>query len=130
MRAPRTWLLSADRDALQGGPSPETIRAKAYLRRVLALIRAMQNEGGYLLEVGKTSFHVKDRYVRRLRDSANPKCSADVTCFYSIHEGIPREEEIASVLLQLKNNPSLFDRWARQNGQPFKPDGREFTRGQ
>jgi hypothetical protein len=39
-------------------------------------------------------------------------------------------EETASVLLQLKNNPGLFDKWARRNGLAFKADGEVFTRAQ
>jgi len=116
-----------DRAMVEPCLSDETSRARAYLQRVLSLLHGAETDGGYLLDVGKTRFHVKDRYVRRLQDSADPKCSCEVTCFYSIHEGIPREEEIASVLLQLNKNPALFDKWAKQNGLPFKPDGQEFT---
>jgi hypothetical protein len=43
---------------------------------------------------------------------------------------MPREEEIATVLLQLANNPALFDKWAVQNGLAFKADGQLFTRAQ
>lgn len=87
-------------------------RAKTYLRRVAALTGATQTDNRYVLDVGKTRFYVRDRYVRRLRDSTNPECGYDETCFYSVHKGMPREEEIATVLLQLKNNPVLFDKWA------------------
>ncbi len=104
--------------------------AKTYLRRVAALTGATQTDNRYLLDVGKTRFYVRDRCVRRLRDSTNPKCGYDETCFYSVHRGMPREEEIATVLLQLKNNPALFDKWAIQNGLAFKADGQLFTRAQ
>ena len=43
---------------------------------------------------------------------------------------MPREEEIATVLLQLKNNPALFDKWVIRNGLAFKADGQVFTGGQ
>jgi hypothetical protein len=104
--------------------------AETYLRRILALTGATQVENGYVLDVGKTRFHVRDRYVRRLQDITDPKSADEGTCFYPVHKGMPRPEEIATMLLQLKNNPALFDRWAAQNGLPFKADGQVFTRAQ
>ena len=94
---------------------------------VAALTGATQTDNRYVLDVGETRFHVRDRYVRRLRDPTSPECGYDQTCFYSMHKGMPEEEEIATVLLQLKNNPALFDKWAMQNGLAFKADGRVFT---
>ena len=108
-------------------PSDAKSRAKTYLRRVLALTGAMQTENGYVLNAGGTRFEVRDRYVRRLRDSTSPECGYEETCFYAVHKGMPRVEEIATVLLQLKINPALFDKWAVQNGLAFKADGQVFT---
>jgi hypothetical protein len=105
-------------------------RAKTYLRRIVALTGATQMGSGYVLDVGKTRFHVRDRYVRRLRDVNNPKCTYELTCFYSAHEEMPKAEQIATALLQLKNNPSLFDKWAVQGSLAFKADGQVFTRAQ
>jgi hypothetical protein len=106
-------------------------RAKTYLCRVAALTGATQTDHRcYVLDVGKTRFYVRDRYVRRLQDSTNPECGYEQTCCYPVHKGMPREEEIATVLLQLKNNPALFDKWAVQNGLAFKSDGQVFTRAQ
>jgi hypothetical protein len=102
-------------------------RAKTYLRRVAALTGATQADNRY---VGKTRFYVRDRCVGRLRDSTNPECGYEETCFYSVHKGMPREEEIATVLLQLKSNPALFDKWIIQNGLAFKADGQVFTGAQ
>ena len=65
------------------------------------------------------------RYVRRLRDLTDPKCPYEETCFYPAHKEMPKAEQIATVLLQLKNNPALFDRWAAQCGA-FKADGQPF----
>jgi hypothetical protein len=42
---------------------------------------------------------------------------------------MPKAEEIATVLLQLTNNPGLFDRWAAQSGA-FKADGQAFHHAQ
>ena len=105
-------------------------RAETYLRRIVALTGATQIGGDYVLDVGKMRFHVRDRYVRRLRDTTDPECAYEETCFYAVHTGMPKAEEIATALLQLTNNPALFDKWAAQNGLTFKADGQVFTRAQ
>jgi hypothetical protein len=104
-------------------------RAKTYLRRIVALTGATQMGNAYVLDVGKTRFHVRDRYVGR-RDVTDPGCAYEETCFYPVHNGMPKTEEIATALLQLANNPALFDKWAVQNGLAFKADGQVFTRAQ
>lgn len=108
--------------------SDRSRRAKTYLRRIAALTGATQTDEAYILDVGKTRFYVRDRYVRRLRDATNPECGYDETCFYCLNKTMPRAEETASALLQLKNNPRLFDKWAKQHGLAFKADGEVFTR--
>ena len=105
-------------------------RAKTYLRRIVALTGAMQMNDGYVLDVGKMRFHVRDRYVRRLQDVTDPMWGYEETCFYPVHRGMPKAEEIATALLQLANNPALFDKWAVQNGLAFKADGQVFSRAQ
>ena len=105
-------------------------RAENYLRRIVALTGATQMGDDYVLEVGTARFYVSYRYVRRLRDAADPKCGYEETCFYPVHKGMPRAEEVATALLQLANNPVLYDKWAVQNGLPFKADGQVFTRAQ
>ena len=103
-------------------------RAKKYLRRIVALTGATQMGDASVLDVGKMRFHVRDRYVRRLRDLTDPGCAYEETCFYPVHISMPKAEEIATALLQLTNNPTLFDKWAVQNGLAFKADGHVFTR--
>lgn len=110
--------------------SDESNRAEKYLRRIVSLTGARRMGNRYTLNVGKTIFHVRDRYVWRLPDSTNPECRYNETCFYSAHKGMPRQEEIATVLLQLKSNPALFENWVRQNGLAFKADGQVFTHAQ
>jgi hypothetical protein len=105
-------------------------RAKTYLRRIVALTGAAQMDHAYVLDVGKMRFHVRDRYVGRLRDMTDPECKYEETCFYPVHKGMPKAEEIATALLQLTNNPALFDKWAVQNGLAIKADGQVFTRAQ
>jgi len=48
----------------------------------------------------------------------------------SVHNGMPKAEEIATALLQLANNPALFDKWALKNGQAVKADGQLFSRAE
>jgi hypothetical protein len=100
-------------------------RAKSYLQRIAAVAGATQVDDAYILDVGKTRFHVSHRYVKRLRDTTDPECAYEETCFYPVHKGMPKAEEIATVLLQLTNNPGLFDCWAAQRGA-FKADGQAF----
>jgi hypothetical protein len=100
-------------------------RAKRYLQRIAALTGATQSDDAYVLDVGKKRFHVGHRYVRRLRDTMDPECAFEETCFYPVHQGMPKAEEIATALLQLTNNPGLFDCWAAQSGA-FKADGQAF----
>jgi hypothetical protein len=101
-------------------------RAKAYLRRIAALTGATQTGSAYVLDVGKMRFRVRDRHVSRLRDITDPGCTLEETCFYPVHIGMPKAEEIATALLQLANNPALFERWAAQNGA-CKADGQAFS---
>jgi len=101
-------------------------RAKGYLRRIVALTGATQKDNGYLLDIGTIRFHVCDRYVRRMRDVTDPKCTYEVTCFYPAHKEMPKFEHIASALLQIKNEPALFDKWAAHSGA-FKADGQAFS---
>jgi hypothetical protein len=98
-------------------------RAKTYLRRIVALTGATQIGNRYVLDVGTTRFSVRDGYVGRLRDATDPSCIYRETCFYSAQRGMPKEEQIAAALLQLKNNPALFDKWVAQSGLMFKADG-------
>jgi len=105
-------------------------RAKTYLRRIAALTGATQIDDPYTVDVGKMQFRVGYRYVRRLRDVTDPECAYEETCFYPVHKGMPKAEEIATALLQLTNNPALFDKWAVQNGLAFKADGQVFTRAE
>ena len=109
-----------------GNPVDRNERAKTYLRRIVALTEATQAGNGYELDVGTTRFHVRDKYVRRIRDATDPKCGYEETCFFSAYHQIPKCEQIAAGLLQLRNNPALFDRWAAQNGA-FKADGQAFS---
>ena len=108
------------------GPAGPKDRPKTYLLRIVALTGATQMGNGYDINVGTTRFHVRDRYVGRPRDVNNPKGAYEETCFYSADRSMPKAEQIATALLQLKNNPTLFDRWAAQSGA-FRADGQAFS---
>ena len=104
-------------------------RAKRYLQRIAAGAGATQVDDAYVLDVGKVRFHVSHRYVKRLRDTTDPQCAYEETCFYPVHNGMPKAEEIATALLQLMNNPALFDKWAAQSGA-FRANGQAFRPAQ
>ena len=47
------------------------------------------------------------------------------TCFYiATDRQIPSAEVVASALLELKNNPGLFEKWRKRRGCTFKANGR------
>jgi hypothetical protein len=99
--------------------------AKTYLRRIAVLTGATQMGGCYTLDVGTTRFYVRDRHVGRIRDTTDPKCEYEETCFYAAEKEMPKSEHIATALLQLKSNPALFDKWAAQSAA-YKADGQVF----
>src|SRR5258708_7376107 len=97
----------------------------AHMKPRSALTGATQMGNAYELTVGNTRFHVRYRFVRRLRDVTDPQGAYEETCFYPAKKEMPKSEHIATALLQLRNNPALFDRWAAQSGA-FKADGQAF----
>ncbi len=103
-------------------------RAEAFLQRILALTGAKKVDGAYVLNVDKVQFQIRDRFIRRLQNPNDPRAPYEETCFYLVHSGMPKVEEIATALLHLSNNPGLFDKWALQNGVAFKADGKVFDR--
>ena len=103
-------------------------RAKTYLRHIVALTGSRQTDNDYVLDVGTTRFYVRDRCVTRLREVRDPKCEYEETCFCLPYKIMPKAERIATALLQLRNNPALFDQWAAQIGA-VKAGGQVFTHG-
>lgn len=100
-------------------------RAEAYLRRVITLTGARQMRNYCVLNVGKMRFDVYVAFVGRLRDVTDPTCTYERTCFYVADQDMPVGERIATALLQLKNNPALFDGWVAKRCA-FKANGRVF----
>jgi hypothetical protein len=118
-----------DQASARGEPADPKDRPRTYLLRIVALTGAKPMANGYDVNVGTSRFHVRDRYVGRVRDVNSPASAYEETCFYSAEKGMPKAEQIATALLQLKNNPALFDKWAAQNGA-FKADGQAFRSAQ
>jgi hypothetical protein len=102
-------------------------RGEIYLRRIVALTGAKQMDGSYVLDVGKARFEVRDRKVRRSPNGADPTWARWETCFHPAHQDMAKAEQIATVLLQLKSNPWLFDSWAIKRERAFKADGQMFS---
>lgn len=100
-------------------------RAETYLRRIAILTGATRVGRYYILDVSKTRFEVYDSYVCRTPSVTDPTAEPRGTCFYPPNQHMPTAEKIATALLQLKNNPTLFDSWASQSGL-FKADGELF----
>ena len=123
----RFWVTSPQRKPSNGVAVMDTEdRAETYLRRIVALTGATRVGPHYVLDVGKTRFDVQDRYVRRMLSATGSAKKCEETCFYPSRQDMPAAEKIATALLQLKNNPALFDRWAGQSGV-FKADGELFS---
>jgi hypothetical protein len=98
-------------------------RAARYLKRVAALTGAKHVQGNsYILPVARKLFLVNCKFVRLLSRRGKS------TCFSLIGDlDTPRAEIVASVLLQLKNNPKLFKKWRKRPGCPFKANGKLRT---
>jgi len=113
--------FSIDRLALRIG-CPEQ-RAAMYLKRIVALTGARRVCGDtYFLKAGDKRFLLDDSEVRLISDSGGKS-----TCFsIPTHPYMPRQEVIASALLQLKNNPKLFKKWRKQSGCLFRANGKTF----
>jgi hypothetical protein len=102
-------------------------QAQSYLLRIVDLTNATEAGDGFLLNVGTNTFHVRDRYVTRLRGGKDSKSRHEQTCFFIPKQAMPSAEQIATALLMLKNDPTLFDKWALKDGELFKADGQIFS---
>lgn len=97
-------------------------RAAEYLKRIARLTGAEHVHGEtYRLRAGRRSFLVDYKLVRAISRRGEGTCFSVAT-----DPDIPSAEVVASALLQLKNNPRLFDRWRQLPGQPFKANGKIF----
>ncbi len=97
-------------------------RAAKYLKRIAALTGAVQVHGdSYRLRAGRRHFLVDSKFVRV---ASHP---GESTCFsVATDPDMPSAEVVASALLQLKNNPRLFEKWRELRGYTFKANGKMF----
>ena len=97
-------------------------RAAKYLQRIVALTGAKRDfDGTYRLTAGRREFLVDSRFIRVVssRDQS--------TCFcVAADRQLPGAEVVASALLELKNNPKLFEKWRQRHGCAFKANGKMF----
>jgi hypothetical protein len=95
-------------------------RAAEYLESIAWLTGAkLDDDGTYHLTAGHMRFRVDYKFVIS-------HCGKS-TCFSVVaYPDIPRAELIASALLQLKNNPRLFEKWRERQGDAFKANGQIF----
>jgi hypothetical protein len=97
-------------------------RAAERLERIAALTGAKQDEdGSYHLTSGCMRFLVEYKFVRVISQRGESTCFSVVA-----YPDIPRAEVIASALLQLKNNPRLFEKWKDRHGDAFRANGQMF----
>jgi hypothetical protein len=105
--------------SMQTGSTPAE-RAAEYLERIAGLTGAnLDDDGTYHLTAGRMHFRVDYKFVIS-------HCG-ESTCFSVVaYPDIPRAELIASALLQLKNNPRIFEKWRERQGDAFKANGQMF----
>jgi len=97
-------------------------RAAEYLERITGLVGAEQgDDGSYHLTAGRIHFLVDYNYVSVISLRGESACFSVVA-----YPDIPRAEMVASALLQLKNNPRLFEKWRERQGDAFKANGEIF----
>ena len=97
-------------------------RAAEYLKRIARLTGAEHvHDETYRLRAGRRSFLVDYKLVRVISRRG------EGTCFsVAADPDMPSAEVVASALLQLKNNPRLFEKWRQLQGYAFKANGKMF----
>jgi len=100
-------------------------RASLYLERIVGLTGAKRVCGHtYFLKAGGKRFLLDDSAVRLISPSGGKS-----TCFsIPTNPFLPRQEVIASALLQLKSNPKLFKKWRKRPGYVFRANGKIFRK--
>jgi hypothetical protein len=106
----------------KGAKCTQAKRSAKYLKRIAALTGAKQVCGeSYRLRAGRMHFLVDSKFVRVI----SPR--SESTCFsVAADPDMPSAEVVASALLQLKNNPRLFEKWREWPAHTFKADGKMF----
>jgi hypothetical protein len=112
--------FSIDRFAMRRRIDCPNQRAAMYLKRIVALTGARRVCGDtYFLKAGGKRFLLDNGLISHSGGKS--------TCFsIPTHPYMPRQEVIASALLQLKDNPKLFKKWRKQPGYLFRANGKAF----
>jgi hypothetical protein len=98
-------------------------RAAKYLKRIVTLTGAERVYGdSYILMAGRMLFLVNSKFVRLISPWGESTCFSVAT-----DRDMLSAEVAASALLQLKNNPRLFEKWRELPGNTFKTNGEMFT---
>lgn len=87
------------------------ITARENLERVCKLFGVKYQGGVFDLKVGKQLFRLTKDNIFKVNDGGQEMSG---TCYQAA--AMPAEEKIASAILLLHNDPSVFNRWARQDG--------------
>ncbi len=97
-------------------------RAAEHLKRIAALTGAEQVcRERYWLRAGRKNFLVDCEFVRVISHDGKSTCFS-----VAADSGMPSAEVVASALLQLKNNPRLFNKWRKGWEYTFKANGKMF----
>lgn len=87
------------------------ITAQENLVRVCKLFGVKYQGGVFDLKVGKQLFRLTKDNIFKVNDGGQEMSG---TCYQAA--AMPSEEKIASAILLLHNDPTVFSRWARQDG--------------
>lgn len=71
------------------------------------------------IALGDATYYISVGWVVRTRGILAPVRFYERTCVYFVDDegrAVPGPEHVATALLLLKNNPALFDAWARHDG--------------
>jgi hypothetical protein len=94
-----------------------------HLKRIAVLTGAKRVYGDcYLVAAAGRRFLVDYKFVRSISRRSKSTCFSVATV-----PDMPRDEVVASALLQLKNNPKLFKTWRKRRGYIVKADGTTFN---
>jgi len=91
-------------------------KAKANLELVMKATGAKFREEGrdVIVPIGNYQFLVQNGFVYKFSSDGSQEISG--TCIHFSDTSSPVPEFLASVILMLKHDPSIFDRWKSQDG--------------
>jgi hypothetical protein len=90
-------------------------KAMENLKRVMKATGTVGHGGGVITKVGNFKYFIENGYIRKYDPVG---FEVDRTCIHFNNNpaaNVPASEFIASAILLLKHDPSIFDRWKRQD---------------